>query len=357
MATIGHTLVGLSLAGLAGAESRGGAMRRTWLGFMALAGHLVDIVEWGIVIVAPKYFDHHYVTNSPVLTAGISAAVCLGLAVFAKLRSLRAYALVVLAIYSHLLLDSQLMKTFVAEAYGRWIEGENADLYQSAFGEIWFYGLPLLCVSLVQASRRRDCPRRGRAAAIALIAIVILAAITRVAAIWAPVYGLAALHVLLLSRREIKPAILWNLVPPIPVFALLAVELWAGYLYGQGVSLENQRAYPAASAMYKRALAWPTRSTKVGCYFHLGECLRREGLLASAEAAFLRASMIADQSFLAQSKLARFYAHSNVRGTPFFQPDKARRLLQELLVGGSPPEIASYARQLLKQLDERGYVE
>ena len=69
MATIGHTLIGLSLGSLSRAESRGQALRYIWPGLIVLMAHLVDIAEWVVILAAPAYFDQHFVTNSPLIAS------------------------------------------------------------------------------------------------------------------------------------------------------------------------------------------------------------------------------------------------------------------------------------------------
>jgi tetratricopeptide (TPR) repeat protein len=357
MATIGHTLVGLAIAELAPAESRGGAMRHTWPGFMVLMGNLVDLVEWAIMLVAPTYFDQHYVTNSVTVTAGISAIVCFGLAFFTKLRKPGAYVLVVLAIFSHPLLDDQIVRNALADAYAPASELEAPNLYRSVLAEVWLYGLLFLSVGLLQASRRKGCPKLGRIAARVLVALAIFAAMTRHAAVWAPVYALAGLHALLMIRRDLKWQSLWNLVPPLPVFALLVVELWAGSLYDQAVAMDRAGNYPAAAAMYRRAIAMPTRSQNLGAYLWLSECQRRESDFAGAEATLVRALRVTDQPWWARSKLARLYAHSSVRGTTYYQPDMAREMLEQVIRDRAPADAKEYARFLLNSLRKRGYVD
>ena len=357
MATIGHSLVGLAIAEFAPAESRGGAMRHTWPGFMALMGHLVDIVEWGIILVAPTYFDQHYVTNSPILTAGISVIVCLGLAITTKIRRPWPYVLVVLAIFSHLLLDDQLVRNALADAYAPVSGMESPNFYKSIVAEVWLYGLLFLCAGLLQASRRRDCPKPGRLAARVLMALAIFAAMTRHAAVWAPVYALASLHGLLMIRRDLKWQCLWNLVPPLPVFALAAVELWAGLLYDQAKAMDRAGEYPAAIVMYQRAIGMPTRSQNLEAYLGLSECQRREGDYAGAEATLVRALRVTDQPWWARAKLARLYGHPSVKGTIYSRPEKAREMLEQVVNDRSPAEAKQYARLLLGRLREHGFTE
>ncbi|HVP10004.1 MAG TPA: hypothetical protein VMV94_02330 [Phycisphaerae bacterium] len=354
MATVGHTFAGLSIGGLADAKSRGGALRNAWPGFMVLMGHLVDIVEWGIILAAPGYFDHHYLTNSPVLTAGIGAVVCLGLAIFARLRKPWPYLLVVLAIFSHLLLDDHLVRVTLADAYQGQAATESPSLYTSVLAEAWLYGLLFICVWLLQASRRADCPRSGRAAARVLVALAIFASITRNPAVWMPVYVLAGLHGLLMIRRDLRPKSLWNLVPVLPVFALLAVELWAGRLYEQARELDRQGAYPEAAAMYRRVIAAPTRSQNLAAYIWLSECQRRDKDYAAAEATLMRGLAITDQPWWARAWLGRLYAHSCLRGTAHYQPERARELLEQVINDRSPAEAKRYARFLLANIQDRG---
>ncbi|MBN2560824.1 MAG: hypothetical protein JXQ75_07835 [Phycisphaerae bacterium] len=357
MATVGHTLVGLSLSNLSRATSRGQALRYVWPGLIVLLAHVVDIVEWMIVLVAPEYFNQHFVTNSPFVTAGIVAVAWLVLFVGTRLRRPWPYILVALAVFSHLLLDYDPVRIAVADTYSRSADAELPGLCDAVIAEVWLYGLLLVSVGLVQAARQHDCPRRGRAAAGVLGVLAIFAAITRSPGLWMPAYVLAVLHTLLLSRRHLTLRLLWSLVPLVPLFMLLAVESWAGRLFDQATMMKKDRNYAGAAEMYERALAVPTRSCQLGAFVYLSQCQRQLGDLAGAEATLLRAIRRCEQPHWARLGLAALYMDPQVRGTPCYRPQEAARILRGMIDGQCPSHIVDRARRMLEDLHHQGLAE
>src|SRR6266404_6662952 len=118
MATVGHTLVGLSFGGLSRSESRGGALRFVWPGFMILMSHLVDVLEWFTVVLFPGWASGHYLTHSPAGTAAFLAIICVGVLLFTRLRRPWPYLLIAAAMMSHLVLDAYWARRGLADAYG-----------------------------------------------------------------------------------------------------------------------------------------------------------------------------------------------------------------------------------------------
>lgn len=357
MATVGHTLVGLSLAGCSRAESRGGSMRFIWPGFMVLMGHLLDVVEWGVILVAPEYFDHHWVSNSLWLTAGVAGVVCAGTAIFGRLRRPWPYVLVVAAIFSHAAMDHEVLRAVLIDVYGDAQADEQPAFGESVKAELWLYGLLLVGALLVRASSERGCPRRGRAAAGVLAAAAILAGVTRNPWLWVPAYGLAAVHALLLQRKHFNWRLAWCVVPLIPLLALLSVELWAGWLFHRGDVERGRGEYAAAVEMFNRSAGVPTRSSKTAAYIRMSSCWRSLGDFRAAEKALLRAEAISEGRWVARYQLAMFYIDRRVSGTSFDRPEAAAEKLQQIIDGGAPDGIKGYARQRLEGLRRQGRIE
>ncbi len=357
MATIGHSLVGLSIGSLGPSEVRGRAFRYAWPGLIVLLAHLVDIAEWAVILVAPGYFDQHFVTNSPMVTAGLVAAVWLGLAIFVRLRRPWPYLLAALAVFSHLLLDHPLVRTVLADLHGPSSAEEMPGLADTISAELWLYGLVLVIVGLVRAARQKGCPPRGRTAAWVLGIIALITAATRVPALWMPAYGVAALHTSLLLRRELELRFLWSLVPLVPLAALLTVELWAGYLYQEARALQVNKDYAAAALMYEQALAVPARSQKLGAHVRLSQCQRELADFAASEATLLRAVKMCDRPDWPHCVLAGLYADSRAKRTPQFRPEEAARLLHEVVDGLSPARVKAHARRKLDRLRRQGLIE
>ncbi|MFH1417954.1 MAG: tetratricopeptide repeat protein [Planctomycetota bacterium] len=357
MATVGHTLVGLSLARLSHGEPSERGLRYVWPGLMVLGAHLVDIAEWVVILVAPTYFDQHFVTNSPILTAGLVVLVWAVMAVVFHVRRPWAFVLAGIAVFSHLLLDHRLVRAVLLDVYGIPAAEGPLGLWNAILAEVWLYGLLLVCVGLLQAARQRDCPRMGRAVAGVLGVAAILAAISRLAALWMPIYGLAAVHTLLLFRRALKPGLLWSLVPVVPLLALLAVELWAARLSDQGDVLMRAKDYAGASRLFQRSVSVPTRSKGTTAYRKLGSCQWRMGEFAAAEASLLHAIRIGDEPCWAKIALAKVYQDPGAKPAGLYRPREAAKLLQGVLDTPEAMNCWRSARKRLDRLRERGFAE
>ncbi len=324
---------------------------------MVLGAHLVDIAEWMVILVAPAYFDQHFVTNSPILTAGLVVLVWAVMAVVFRVRRPWAFVLAGTAVFSHLLLDHPLVRTVLLDVYGLPVTEGATGLWNAIHAEVWLYGLLLVCVGLLQAARQRDCPRAGRAAAGVLGVAAIFAAISRVAALWMPIYVLAIVHTLLLFRRAIKPGLLWSLVPVIPLAALLAVEIGAADLSRQGDEFMRTKDYARAARLFRQSVSVPTRSRRAAVYRKLGSCQWRTGDFAAAEASLLHAIKIGDQPCWAKIHLAWVYQDPEAKLADLYHPREAARLLHEVL--DTPEAIRCWqsARKRLERLREQGLIE
>ncbi|MFQ5423098.1 MAG: hypothetical protein ACE5F9_03875 [Phycisphaerae bacterium] len=356
MATVGHTLVGLTLSGMQHRIGHKRALRWVWPGLMVLMAHLVDLVEWAVILAAPAYFDQHFVTNSPLVTAGVVAAVWLAVGLIWRPRGPGPYVLIATAIFSHLLLDHRLARIALSDVYGQIHENGIPGLYDTIVSEIWLYGLLMLLVGLWCAARQPGCPRRGRQAAGLLAALAVLAATTRMVVLWAPVYGLAALHMLMLLRRELNVRWLWSLVPITPLAALLAVELWAGRLNDRAMARQAAGDYAASAEMYARVLAMPTRSQKEMTHIHLSRCQIELGEFRAAEETLRHAIRVCEGPYWAKYVLAAFYDDPKTRGTKYERPEECVRRLRSLLDGPAPFVVKRATRRRLEALRRRGVI-
>ncbi len=357
MATVGHTLVGLALARFSSGELRERGFRYVWPGLMVLGAHLVDIAEWVVILVAPEYFDQHFVTNSPILTAGLAAFVWGVMAGVFRVRRPGAFFLAGIAVFSHLLLDNLIVRAVLLDLYGLPDERGSAGLWNAVYAEVWFYGLLFVCVGLLQAARQRDCPRMGRTVAGCLGVVAVFAAISRVAALWMPAYGLAAAHTLLLFRRSLKLGLLWSLVPVVPLVALVSFELWAGHLSKQGDELMVAKDYAGAARLFQRAVSVPTRSKLASGYRKLGTCQWRLGEFVAAEASLLHAIRIGNRPCWAKIILARLYQDPEAKRCGMYRPLEAARLYQEVLDTPEAKRCWRAARRELDRLREHGLAE
>lgn len=351
MATIGHTLTGLAGAGLIRLPPSS-RLRWLWPGLMVLAAHLVDLVEWIALLLQPLRTDRHFVTNSPLITAGITAAVWIALAIFARVRSIWLYALVGAAIFSHLLLDHRLARYALHIGYDHAATTDEGGprLLDSFTAEVWFYGLILVLVCLGRVIIRRDCPRRGRQAAWLLAVAATAAAATRNALLLGPAYGLALIHGGLLFRRGLDRRFLWSVVPLLPLVALLGFELSANRLARAAAAAWRQGDVSTAHRLCERALAVPTRSSQLSTRLLLSYCQRRVGDLADAEETLNHAEQVCEDPSWPQLARAALYLHGDSRGTDFDRPAAAARILRSLSDGPADPDVRLVARRRLDRL-------
>ena len=340
------------MATLARGDSLGGRLRWTWLGISILAAHLVDIVEWVGILVAPAYFQSHFVTHSWFLAACVAVGAALALRVIGRPRSPWPCVLIAVTVGSHLLLDHPLLRKLLADAYhqsGGSLE-EMPRLFESIAAESWLYGLLAVLFVLARAAAQPACPRRGRSAAGVLAILAIAAAVSRIPALWVTAYVLAAVHSLLLMRRGLTVRLLWNIVPVLPVLALLGVEVWAGRLQDQARRFMDQGRMAEAAALYERALAMPTRSKKDWTMIYLSGCRRRLGDFRGAEALLLQAEKLAECPDWVRFLRATSYLDPAARGTPCFDQERAIGMLEDLATNSTCLHTKQEAQRRLKGL-------
>lgn len=350
MATIGHTLTGLSFGGLWHDTSQGRVLRYAWPGLMILMAHLVDVVEWVVILAAPGAVDRHFVTHSPLVTAGVVAGVWICIAVGTRTRLVWPYIVIGLVVFSHLLLDHRVVRTVLDDLYNGSPKSKMPDVFDTMLAEIWSYGLILVLVTLVQASRARHRPRRGRRACVVLGVLAVASAVTRWPALWVPVYTLSMLHAAILLWRRPQLRLAWSLVPLSPLVILLVFELWAAYLCNEANRLYSAEQPAAAAEVYRRALAVPARSQQLGARICLSTCQRRLGDHGGAEATLLHAVRVCERPYWAQWSLARIYSDPELRGSPLFRPAEAVRILREMAAGPCPASVKTAARKRLSRL-------
>ncbi len=349
MATIGHTLVGLSLGGLCPAQPRPRALPFFWLGLMVLAAHSVDIAEWIITLWAPSRSSQHSVTHSPLLTTLLVVLLWAIFALTARVRSPWPYLFIAAGVFSHLLLDYLPARERLLELFGGDVDEQGIGLRQSIVAEIWLYGLFLVLVLLWQSARTPGCSRPARTLAALFAGLSLLAAVTRNVFIWAPAYAIATVHALLLLRRVIKPALLWSLVPLIPMAAMGTVELWSMLLYRQARKLQAAGNFAEAAQWHREALAVPTRTSKVSIYVYLSFCDVELKNWAAAEQDLLTAVRLAEDPMWAELSLAEFYVNRRLRETAYFRPWEAQRIAEKVAASATRPIDRAWAEDIVKR--------
>lgn len=353
MATIGHTLVGLSCAGLSREESRGHAMRYLWPGFMILMGHLVDVLEWFTIVLFPTWASGHYLTHSPLATCAFVVLICLGVLIITRLRKPWPYVLIAVAIVSHLALDALWGRRALADMYGVAPDDEGYPLRQTIVAEVWLYGLLLLLVLLGRAATEKGCPRFGRAAAWVLAGLAILAAASRIAVVWFPIYALGFFHATILLRRRFHWGLLWGLVPLIPLGACVAAEIHSSNMLHRAWDRLLEKDYRGSLALYQQALCFPMRVSPSMAYVHIAQCHDYMGELPDAEKYFKKAADSSDESGWGHYWLAWFYAKRDWRDTPYYRPQEAARILEQLVHDTDRPRVKKVAGNLLADVKSR----
>lgn len=351
MATIGHTLVGLSLGGLCPAVVRTRALPLFWLGLMVLAAHSVDIAEWLITLWAPSRFSQHLVTHSPLWTS-VLVVILWAILTLARVRSPWPYLCIAVAVISHLLLDYLPARLLLLRLYGGASRTAWPGLRESIIAEIWLYGLFLVVVLLWQSARAPGCSRPARNLAWLLAGASVLAALSRNAIFWAPVYAVAGAHALLLLRRALRPALLWNLVPLIPMAAMGAVELWSFLLYRQARKFQEAGQFASAAEWHRDALRVPTRTSKVSIYVYLSICEMEMKNWAAAERDLLTAARVAEDPTWPELSLAEFYISGRVRGTAYSRPEEARRIAEKIVAGPYTAVQKGWAADILRRSEK-----
>jgi hypothetical protein len=183
----------------------------------------------------------------------------------------------------------------------------------------------------------------------ALAGIVALAAITRNAFVWAPAYALAVVHGLLLLRRAIRPALLWSLVPLIPMAAMGAIELWSLLLYREARKLQAAGRFAEAVTWHRDALTVPTRTSNVSILVYKSYCEVELKNWAAAEQDLLAAVRLAEDPMWAELSLAEFYLNRRLRETGYFRPWEAQRLAEKVAARATRPVDRAWAADIVKR--------
>lgn len=354
MAVVGHGLIGLAMGEWVSPGARNHRLPYVWPGIMVLLAYAVDLGEWMAILCNPDLDDPRFLNHSPVLVAGISAGVCVVLGLYCRLRRPWPYVVIVGVVFSHLLLDFVSVRIAVAEWYFRQAYEDFQRNHTAALpAELCVYGAPLVWTLLLRASFARGVSPGVRFASKVLVILCAGSAWTRHVTIWAPLYVVSVLHGGIVLRRHLNIRLLWNVVPLLPLFALGATTWLAGHRLEQGRLLARQGLDREAIHVYQTALDVRSRSGRGSVYMWMGISYVKLGDLSAAERAYRKAIAVSPGSGWPEVVLARFYFRHE--GTPFFQPEKAVRLLRRVLdAEGMPRPVRESARSKLKYLHKRG---
>lgn len=359
MATIGHSLAGLTFAAAAPPRSTGQWSSGLWIGFVVVGAHLLDLVEWAACRVLGLSDDIRFLTESVAKTTLLAAAVCVIVRLTTQIRGLAFYSVLAASVFSHYVLDQYAVRWFVADAYRVGYPDGLPDRSLSIEAEVWLYGLPMVLVVLLRAACVSGVSRAGRLLS-ALLAMGALAAFaTRSRWAWPPVYGLCLAHALVLGRRRLTRQMLWNIAPLLVMAPLLAIELWSGYLYHEARRQLLAGEYDAAIETYRRAIALPARRPTTQYLIKLGQVCRSANRLSEAEEAYERAHAQEPHWWAPAYHLAMFRSDPALRNSPCYRPDEAERLYRQILSKDSKsaaqPAVKAILAGLKNRIDSRAH--
>lgn len=355
MATVGHTLTGLSIWGSWSAKLPGRVLPAIWPGILILCAHLIDLVEWFLTVVFRGTFTQHEVTHSPLLILATLGSALLLLAVLFRPRSAIPYILVSAAILSHIPLDMLSFREGLLRLYGvPQGDEESPSLRNSIMAEMWLYGFVFVAVMLLRAARCTYARSGPKKLAWVLLAISFAAALSRYTPIWIPVYMMGLGHSLVVLRREFSARLLWSVVPLTPLFLLLVVEVKASNDELEARRLQAEGRITEALSLHQAALAAPTRSDKTGIYVYMSLCHRDLGELEQSEKCLIEAEKGSEVPQWPRLARAQLYVDPRARGTTFYRPEETRRILEEMRDSKKSRRYAEIAQFHLDRLKRQG---
>jgi tetratricopeptide (TPR) repeat protein len=354
MASVGHSLIGLSIAGLAPAPGGSPLLRRVWPGLLVLMAHLIDLIEWAAVILAGGSYDGHFLTHSAGATAIVSLVACATVGMACRCRSPLAWLALATAIFSHLALDAPWAREALADRYGlAHPGGETHSPIAAVPAEAWAYGLLLIGVLLGRELLRRNTGRGARTTGLLLGLMALASAASRSIVIWEPVYAAALGWWLVRKRAALHRGLLWNLLPLSPIGIYVLAILYNGRLANAGWDRQVEGRYAEAIACYDRALRIPTRDSDGWLHVHLGQSYFALGDYGRAEECLRRATRRWPRPNWGEYWLAWFYANSPAGAPQHRRIDQAMRILESILNGPAERPLRETSRRLFDGLRAR----
>lgn len=354
MATIGHALVGLTLGEFCPAKSRANKLQYVWFGLMVAAAFLVDFAEWVALFFVPPGHDKHFITHSPVMAGAIATFLVLITACITRMRSPWPYMLIAIAVMSHLPLDAQWGRAILADAYGF---DEYAPSYpNSIIAEAWLFGLVLLVTTLIFTMRDARVPSKGRFTSFVLAILAIATAATRTLWIWLPIYTLALVHTCLIWRSRLSRKLLWGLVFLIPLLAVPISGAIAVFLTNQAIEMRTKgNDAKGALAFNEFIIRFPSRNSIVSNYIEISRCYESLNKPADAFAALNQAiKNVSDYSIhRPRFFLAMFHMNQRWKGTEYYRPDIALRILNGILNETDDPDEHRWANEAIAKLQRQ----
>lgn len=356
MATIGHTLVGLSLSETCPEKARDGKMPYVWAGLVVLSAHVVDLVEWLALLVAPIHWDKHFLTHSPWMALGVAAVICGCAAAVTGTRRLWPYLVLTIAVMSHLLLDAPVIRSLIGGAYGFPVDEHLPEYPAAILAELWGYGLIFVLTTLIVSWRQRRMSRKARNLALAFGVFCCLSAATRNPNIWGPTYLVAMVHCGLMWMKQFDWRYAKSAIPLIPLLILPSTDLYADSLTKRAIVMREEGHIEEAIELNLSVLRIPTRKSCVTNYLELGRCYLRQNRLDVAENAFInvRKESQAYGNYLGDFWLAKFYTDDRTVDTPYFRPEEAESLLDRVIRKSPVEQHQQWASKFKAQLIRKG---
>jgi hypothetical protein len=324
-----------------------------WIGLVVVGAHLLDLVEWMFCRVLGWTDNIRFLTHSVTHTTLVALLTCAAIRLTTRLRGAAFYGVLAIAVLSHFVLDQYPVRWFVADAYHVAHSEGLPDRARSIEAEVWLFGLPLVLVLLIQASRMSGVSRVGRLLSAVLAMGAVAAFATRSRWAWPPVYALCILHAMILGRRRLSWSMLWNITPMLVLAPLLAIELWAGHLFHAAHQQMIARDYDGAIETYRRAIALPARSSPSQYWIKLAVACRGANRMDESEAAYETAHAVEPHWWAAAYHLAMFRCDPTLRGTKYYRPEEAQRLYDHILVEDPSSVGRAYVRTIMAGLKNR----
>lgn len=345
MATVGHTIVGMTLATLPARPGRKWAA--WWPGLLVLAAHFLDIGEWTIANTWSRWGSWHMLHTWPAaLGCAAGGSVLLGL--IGRVKRLGPHVLLWIAVLSHLPMDSFVLNTEIR----RWYRDPppNSAIDAKAVNlpaETWCYGVLLISSLLLLSAGRFDRPLNARRVAVLLLlALPVTFFLPFVRTLWMCMYVAAAVFAVWMIRPRPRWGWLANAVLVAPILILAGVEAYSWNLASRGERLMRRGNATEAIDCFRRANLLPTRTDKTINWWRIGLCQERLGNLVEAEKSLTRSFERDREWHWSEFELAEFYMRHP--GTAFHRPETAAEYLR-MAIQQRPPHIQDAARKAMER--------
>jgi len=252
---LGHALVGLGVGAATVPDARSPWLARGWLGTALTLAYWPDVLEWlgGLLGWSPPHSA--FASLLPVMVSCAALVLLLRLALKETSRPILAAACGL--VFSHLVLDLidggiPIWWPFSSRVVGPdWIPNGRGELAARVSKEVWLF-VPVAAAGLAGLVWR--CRAGLWLAGVAAVAlqVVIVGSIAEQVVLMAAPGGVLVAAALVAPRRWPRPALLWQVVPAVPVLVLAAVQFYAEQQMRLGLRYQLERDYVSAQRYYAR---------------------------------------------------------------------------------------------------------